>query len=248
MTHDDVRELFAEYLFGTLDGASRAGVDAHLASCEACRALLADEARLLDALGRGVDAAAPPPALRERILSAARAEGAGSAATVTPFAARRAPARPVPWLLAAAAAIIALVAGWQMLAARADRERLTAQVSERQRSLAVLAAGDLVRFDLRGDTTPAHARAFWSHRHGLVFTAEGLQPVPTGRTYQLWAISGGKPISVGVFQAGSGGAAAVVVETPASLTAVDAIAVTVEPAGGLAAPSTTPILVGAAGN
>lgn len=247
MTHDDVRELFAEYLFGTLEASARANVEAHLTACDACRGELAEEARVLDALGRGVDPAAPPPALRERILRAARAEAAAPA-IITPTAPRRAPSRPLPWLLAAAAVLVALVAGWQMVAARGERQRLAAQVSEQQRSLAVLAAGDLVRFELRGDTTPAHARAFWSHRHGLVFSAEGLQPVPSGRTYQLWAISGGKPISVGVFAAGSNGAAAVVVETPASLTAVEAVAVTVEPAGGLAAPSTTPILVGAAGN
>lgn len=238
MTHDDVRGLSTEYLLGTLDAAERARVDAHLAECAACRAELAEDARVLDAIGRGVAPATPPAALRERILSAARAESAP----------RKSASSAMAWMLAAAAALIALVAGWQMFEARAERERMTAQIAEQQRSLAVLAADDLVRFDLQGDAAPAHARAFWSHRHGLVFTAERLQPVPSGRTYQLWAISEGQPISVGVFEPGAAGTAAVVVATPDTLMRVDAIAVTVEPAGGLPKPSTPPILVGTAGN
>lgn len=242
MTHDDVRGLSTEYLLGTLDAAERARVDAHLEECPACRAELAEDARVLDAIGRGVAQSAPPPALRERILNAARAESASN----TPARKRSAPA--MAWMLAAAAALVALIAGWQMFEARNERARMSAQLAEQQRSLAVLAADDLVRFELQGDAAPAHARAFWSHRHGLVFTAERLQPVPSGRTYQLWAISDGQPISVGVFEAGDAGTAAVVVATPETLTRVDAIAVTVEPAGGLPQPSTAPILVGAAGN
>nr|MDQ3071399.1 anti-sigma factor [Acidobacteriota bacterium] len=119
-----------------------------------------------------------------------------------------------------------------------------AELASQERSLAVLRAPDLIQFTLRGEPAqPALARAFWSHRHGMIFTAEGLGALPSGRTYQLWVISKGTPISAGTFEI-AGGQARVVVATPASLTQVDAIAVTIEPAGGLSAPSTTPILVG----
>lgn len=228
MTHDDVRGLFAEYVLGTLDARERRPVDEHLADCAECRALLAEEARAFDALGRSVDLVMPPPALRERVLRTAAASGT---------APRMRRVQPLPWMLAAAAALVALVAGWQMWTVR----------SERQRSMAVIAASDMIRFDLDGSAAPARARAFWSHRHGLVFTAEGLPQVPAGRTYQLWVISGGTPISAGVFSAAPNGQARIVMATPASLTQVDAVAVTVEPAGGLPAPSTTPILAGTPG-
>lgn len=248
MTHEEVRDLLTEYVLGALDAKTRADVDAHLAACPECRALQAEEARVFDALGRGVEPVAPPASLRDRILASARNERVAPAPAPVSFAAPRA-ARSLPWMLAAAAAIIALVAGWQLFAAKSERERLAAQVTEQQRSLAVLAAPDLIRFELRGtQPSTAQARAFWSHKHGLVFTAEGLQAVPADRTYQLWVISGGKPISVGIFEAGAAGAASIIVETPATLTAVDAVAITVEPAGGLSAPSTTPILAGTPGN
>lgn len=243
MTHDDVRDLSAEYVLGALDAAARQEVDAHLTGCAACRALLEEDARTFDALGRGIELTPAPVALRERVLRAATREP-----VVEQLSARVRPrARPLPWILAAAAALVALIAGWQVLALRGERMRLETQASEQQRSLAVLASNDLVRFELSGETpAPARARAFWSHRHGMVFTAEGLAPVPAGRTYQLWVISGGKPISAGVFTSTPTGQARVVMATPLTLTQVDAVAVTVEPEGGRAAPSTQPILAGAA--
>ena len=226
MTHDDVRSLAPEYLLDALDEASRADVARHLEDCGECRAFFAGEARVLDALGRGVPQVAPPDALRARVLAGAR-----------PATTTRAPRSFYPWL-AAAAAVLLLVAGGVQFARRN---------AEHDRSMAIVAAADLVRFDLVGDAAgPARARALWSHRHGMVFTAEGLAPLPEGRTYQLWVISRGTPISAGVFEAGAGGQTRIVMETPLSLTQVDAVAVTVEPDGGLPAPSTAPILAGTA--
>ena len=224
MTHDDVRLLASEYVLDALDQAERAAVDRHLAECADCRALFAEEARVLDALGRGVPQVPPPAALRDRVLATARPRASASRGIY-------------PWLAAAAAVILLAGAGWQ----------LSRRNAEHDRSMAIVAAADLVQFELRGDASaPARARALWSHRHGMVFTAEGLAPLPAGRTYQLWVISRGAPISAGVFEARDG-QARIVMATPGTLTQVDAVAVTVEPAGGLPAPSTSPILVGAAG-
>jgi anti-sigma-K factor RskA len=236
MTHDDVRDLSTEYLLGTLDASLRDEVARHLSGCAECRAELAEDAKVLDALGRGAPAATPPPALRDRVLRAA----ADRAPVRVPRAVRSA---YLPWVMAAAAALVAALAGWQVIALRTERQRLEQVSAEQQRSLAVLAAADLVRFDLRGAGS-AHARAFWSHRHGLVFSAEQLAPAAPGKTYQLWVISGGTPISAGVFSPGADGQARIVMATPATLTKVDAVAVTVEPEGGLAAPSAAPILAG----
>jgi anti-sigma-K factor RskA len=250
MTHDDVRGLFAEYLFGTLESGPRADVDGHLATCPQCRTELAEEARVVDAIGRSVAPVAPPPDLRARIL---RAAGEEAGASVHPFGPAAQPAsvrRPaLPWLFAAAAALLALVAGWQLLALQDARERVRVESADQERALAVLAAADLIRYDLKSsEAAPpdARARAFWSPRHGMVFAAEGLATPPAGRTYQLWVISGGRPISAGVFTTGSTGQARVVIATPPGLTGVEAVAVTVEPEGGVAAPSSAPILAGAA--
>lgn len=248
MTHDDVRGMAAEYALGTLGPQESAAIDAHLAECAACRDAVADAARVLDALGRGVPQVDPPAALRARVLRAAVDATAPMPARAPAIA--PAPSRAfaiAPWLVAAAAAIVAAAAGWQLVAGRAERARVVIEAeAELQRSQAVLTAADLVRFDLRGDGATARARAFWSRSEGLVFSAEGLAPLPSGRTYQLWIISRGTPISAGVFAATPSGTARIVGATPATVTAVDAVAVTIEPEGGLAAPSTAPILAGAA--
>lgn len=240
MTHDDVRTLAGEYALDILDAGERAAMDQHLAACAACRAHVADERRVLDALGRSVPQVAPPASLRGRVLAAA------GTAEERPVAIRTvATARPMrDWLIAASVMLMIASGAWQILSTR-ERAR-DAERAEQARAMAVVAAADLVRFDLTGADTPAHARALWSQRHGMVFSAEGLAALPAGRTYQLWVISRGAPISAGVFAATADGRARVVMSTPDSLTAVEAVAVTVEPAGGLPAPSTPPILAGAA--
>lgn len=247
MTHDDVRPLAAEYALGMLAPDERAAVDQHLAACADCRAHVAAERQVLDALGRSVPQVEPPASLRDRVLTAAQAsrrhEAAPRPVATTPRAVST--TRPMrAWLIAASVLLMTAAGVWQILSTR-ERTR-EAEQAEQTRAMAVVAAADLVRFDLTGAATTARARALWSHRHGMVFSAEGLAPLPSGRTYQLWVISRGAPISAGVFEIAADGRARVVMPTPESLTAVEAVAVTVEPSGGLPAPSTTPILVGAA--
>ena len=58
---------------------------------------------------------------------------------------------------------------------------------------------------------------------------------PTDRVYQLWKIEGGAPVSLGVID----GQGTLVPDAPNGLT----LAVSVEPPGGSAQPTTTPILV-----
>lgn len=239
MTHDDVRALAAEYALGMLEDGERASMARHLAGCAECRAHVADALRVLDALGRSVPQIAAPASLRGRVLAAAlQPADATQTARRTPVGAgsRRL------WLLAASVLLVMAAGTWQVISTR-ERARDRA---EQTRAMAVVAAADLVRFDLTGSDTPARARALWSHRHGMVFSAEGLPALPAGRTYQLWVISQGAPISAGVFERSPDGRARVVMPTPESLTDVEAVAVTVEPAGGLQAPSTAPILAGAA--
>ncbi|MCL6640158.1 MAG: anti-sigma factor, partial [Candidatus Rokubacteria bacterium] len=61
-----------------------------------------------------------------------------------------------------------------------------------------------------------------------------LPPPGPGRTYELWTLRGGAPRPAGTFEVGPSGEATVRV-APAG--PVDAFAVTVEPAGGVPAPT-----------
>lgn len=112
--------------------------------------------------------------------------------------------------------------------------------------MAVLAAPDLARIDLAGQPAApaASARALWSRTRGMVFTASNLPPLPAGRVYQVWVVAGPAPISAGLLMPDAAGGGTVFFNTPPDIPAPQAIAVTIEPAGGLPAPTGAFYLMG----
>jgi len=58
------------------------------------------------------------------------------------------------------------------------------------RTVDVLTAPDLLRVDLAATPNAAGAtgRAFWSRSRGLLFNADRLPRLQTGRVYQLWLV------------------------------------------------------------
>jgi hypothetical protein len=102
----------------------------------------------------------------------------------------------------------------------------------------VLAAPDLARIDLTGQPAAPNARgrAFWSRARGMVFSAADLPPLPPGKTYQIWVLTP-SPVSAGVFRPDESGSARLVVKTPEDIPNPTAVAVTIEPEGGLPAPT-----------
>jgi len=77
-----------------------------------------------------------------------------------------------------------------------------------------------------------------------VFTGSNLPSVPPGRVYQLWFISGQTPVSAGLITPGPGGPLDAVLAVPVGIPAPAVMAVTVEPAGGVPAPTSDPFLAG----
>ncbi len=74
----------------------------------------------------------------------------------------------------------------------------------------------------------------------MVVTTTGLPPLPSGKVYELWLMAPGSNRPAGLLPAPSGGRTAPVLAV--GLAAGDRAGVTVEPAGGSAQPTTTPIL------
>ncbi len=262
MTHQDVADLAPEYVLGSLDDVSRTRVVAHLAACPQCRAEVAAVSQVFDALGRSVDPAEPPAALRSRIVESAR---------VSAQPERSVARRGVGAWIPLAAAIIAAVALWQwqnarqevselrarvaelqidaqqLVAARASVAQLEAQVRAMTHQAQVLRASDMLAYTLAAHDPArgAHARAYVSHKDGMVFTADGLPPLPADKVYQLWIIVDAKPVSVGVFTPDASGNVYAVMDTPPISVMPTRVAVTLEPAGGRPQPSGAVYLDGA---
>ncbi len=264
MTHQDVYELAPEYVLGTLDEVSSSRVLSHLSGCPACRAEVAAVSQTFDAMGRSVPDAEPPASLRDRIVAIPASQ------TQRPGVVAAAPVASTSFLTMAmriaAVAVLAVVL-WQWAAARQEVDQLRQRVAELQANSSdllvakasledqvrtvthqteVLRASDTVTYDLAAQPLApgAHARAYVSHKLGMVFTAEGLPAVPAGKVYQLWVIVDAKPVSVGVFTPDANGRVHAVMNTPAIAAMPGTVAVTLEPAGGLPQPSGAIYLAG----
>jgi anti-sigma-K factor RskA len=81
-------------------------------------------------------------------------------------------------------------------------------------------------------------------QQSAVFQAFGLPQLPPQRTYQLWYIRAGSPVSAGTFEVDLAGDASVEVGGLPPTAEIDAWAVTVEPAGGVPSPTGEMVLRG----
>jgi hypothetical protein len=91
----------------------------------------------------------------------------------------------------------------------------------------------------------AKARILWHATAGGLLVAQGLPPAPAGKAYELWAIAGtGAPVPAGVFAVDARGVGSLRVAPLRSGGPPDTFAVTLEPAGGVVAPTGSMYLVG----
>jgi anti-sigma-K factor RskA len=251
MVHSERHEeLVAAVALGVPLGSEQAELDRHLAEgCAVCEGMLADFRRASTAMASGVPEAAPPPELKARILGAL-----GPSRAVE----RPAPS-PIPWRALAAAAVLGLIAiGVDDARLRRQREELRSQsaaladqlrtaetaLAERVLRARVLESDDVQMMMLggQGPQPGARGRVFWSERarRGII-VASNLAPLPPDRQYELWVFVKGKPINAGVFDADPTGLFEST-EFPQPHTSAEMFAVTVEPRGGVPAP-TGPIVL-----
>ncbi len=206
---------------------------------------------------------APAPA-----VAAPREAGGRAGAAAAPV--RVGGSRALPgWLAAAAALVLAAGLGLWALQLRGSLEAMNARVDRAeaevvriQRTLgeaqaqtrilqannAVLFAPDTLRVDLAGEgPAPASkARAFMSRHSGVAFAANELPALSPDKVYQLWVVpqDGQPPVSAGLLAPDPSGHATLFFPMPANLSAA-ALAVTVEPAGGVPSPTGDRVLLGA---
>ena len=148
------------------------------------------------------------------------------------------------------AQIIAANASREVSASRTEAQRQIAEARsaalQAQLASAVMVAPDLIRFNLGATdaTASTTAQALWSRSSGLVFTASRLAAPPDGTTYQIWLLNNTAPIAAGLFIPDGNGRVTIAFDNPAEVPRpINGVMVTIEPAGGSPAPSSTPVLV-----
>jgi len=269
MTHDELRESLPAFALGALDAGERQAVASHLETCAECRAELAELERAVAGIGLDAPPVTPPAHLRSRVLNRIATEPQQSKAHTLPFAPKHdRPAPSVNRLALAAAVTLAVGASIYAFALRSEVASLRDSVATTQaeatrlrgelttlrrnwvevtRVMDVLKAPDMLKVDLKGQANMpgAAGRAFWSRTAGLMFTADRLPPLPAGRVYQLWTITGTVATGAGTFTPDAQGAASVTAPVTAGVAVPDAFGVTIEPTGGSATPTMPIVLVGA---
>ena len=251
---DHFSDSAAVYVLNGLDDADRRAFEAHLATCASCAAEVRSFAPVISALALTAAGPSPSAGVREKVL---KRIGARPRFIASGWAA----AASIALAIALGAYAFRLRDRVSTLELRLRQETIRAEAGERraaevrrtafdaQSTLAVLTAPDVARVDLTGqpEAPSAAARAFWSRSRGLVMMATKLPALPPGRTYQLWVLtSAPAPISAGVLAPDADGNVTVRFDTPADIPRPVAMAVTLEPAGGVASPTGAKYLVGLA--
>jgi anti-sigma-K factor RskA len=248
MNHD-LHTLTGAYAANALDDVERRAFEQHLDDCPSCAA----ETRELCETASRLAAATivtPRPALKADVL--ARIEtvrqlpppvdvtadaGAGSDRSAGARPGRR--SVPARWLVAVAAAalVAALASVPTALHYRGEARESAALTATVNR---VLAAPDALTVSATGTPWQGARLVASPSRNEAVLLAGGVPSPGAGRTYELWVIGrGGTPRPAGTFEPGPD--ARVTRPMAADMTDATAIAVTVEPAGGVDKPTGSPV-------
>jgi anti-sigma-K factor RskA len=234
---NDVDELIGAYAIDALDEEESRDVRAHLIECERHAEEARNLRRTASLLATTARPILPPPALRSRILAAVGADAAEpgpTGATPRPLRGRRVFSSYPRWFwaAAAAAAVIAGLAAWNVVLLNQDDDGLQ-RLASRARIVATLESTGA-----RGGGVVLY---FPDEKKALVI-GDGLQALdPSKDTYQLWEIDGDTPKSIGLMQADAGGHAVAVV--PFDGARAHTLAITIEPRGGSPQPTSDPIFI-----
>jgi anti-sigma-K factor RskA len=267
MTCETIRDHAAAYALGALKPEERAAVEAHARACPACARELAELEQVTARLALSLPQHEPPPAVLERVVAAARADGGteGQGDRDTGRQSEQIPPSPRPsvpssrqprWLSlgALAAALAALVWGATLQVQLGATQRQLAETNgqlERLRGaystvVEVLASPTTRERDLLPrEGAPAARGKVWvdpASGRGMMM-ARDLPPLPEGHTYQVWLSSPQGRQSAGFLRPYDDGVYYIVLQAPDKLTDFNSLGVTREPLGGSPAP-TGPRIIG----
>jgi anti-sigma-K factor RskA len=230
MERTEIHELSAAYALDALDPEELEAFEAHLAHCPECREHVATFQETVAELAYDVDAPAPSPSLRNRVLADARREQPKVVAMP-----RRRWAFPVAAAAAFAAGCVALgLAFWASdLANQLDDER--AALHRTEEVVIALSDPNSERIPLDGADGILVVKSDSSEGWMLV---NGLDKAPSGKTYEAWVIEGDEATAAGLF---SGGGERTVVPLTVPVPEGAIVAVTVEEAGGVEQSTQDPI-------
>jgi anti-sigma-K factor RskA len=165
---------------------------------------------------------------------------------------RKSSAAVPAWFAIAAGLVFVVLLGslfvlWrQNAAARQELARLTDQVTkakqqmtQQREAIEIVTAPGARMSELAGtkEMPGAHGMVAFDKNGRAILMAKGLPPPPAGKAYQLWFIAGGKPMPGKVFMTDEAGVGSLTDHMPKEAMDSAVFAITLEPSGGMPAPT-----------
>jgi anti-sigma-K factor RskA len=261
------------YAMGALSAEEMESARAHLEACDLCNEELRQNHLALAAYAQTTPESASPDGAKARFMARVAAtpqletqtkpQAEAAAPALAPkqgFSWRTifgADAKPWAGALAGAMAILLIAVAIDDIryrealhATRIEAKRAQADSVQLAQLMDLLTSSHVQRVTLHPTpvaSPPPEGRVVYEARTGkLLLTASNLQPLPDGKTYELWILqpNGKNPLPAGTFAPDSSGNAAVILaQAPVGLT-VQGFGVTIEKAGGSDTPTLPIVLSG----
>lgn len=236
----EVHSLTGAYVCHALEPAELAAFERHLAQCSTCEAEVAE---LQETAALLASAAAQTPPARLKTAVDARIAVTRQIPPIIAHVPAREAAQPrrrrfavAGWGLAAGLAAAVAVLGVRV----SDQQNQIDQATHRNAAISALLSAPDARADSVKVTTGGTGMVLVSRsRDEAAITVNGLAKLPPGQAYQLWMMGPSGTRSGGLLPAG--GLSDSVLAN--GLGDARTIGLTVEPAGGSAQPTTTPVML-----
>lgn len=252
-SRDELHLLAGAYALGALDEPERVDFENYLLTSEEARAEVATLTDTAVMLGLATQPIAPPPALKAALMAQiaitpqlSRFEEVSTPSNVASFADARAlravhrPSskverrwftRPATYLVAAAAAVAIFIGGNVIQSANHNT-----QIAQQASSYTEITTAADSQHAERAIAGGGKATLVWSNSLGRsAIVLDKLAPPPSGKTYELWYITGSVATPAGTFVPSDNGRSTQVLD--GSMTAGDTVGITIEPAGGSKTPT-----------
>ena len=235
MVHDDYKEMIPMHALSALDTGDERALNEHLSQCAECRRDLAEWEATAASLALSAKPMEPSPQVRERIL--AEIGSKKSASNVVPFG------RPprtlwnslgsfgsIAAVVLFTASIISVVVLWQ--------QNRTLKHENAFYKLLTAPGSRIAELSGTPEASGATAKLAYDQTGRAVLFANGLPRAPEGKEYQLWYIVDNQPPLPGkTFAPDNSGNGTLEDQVPEAARRSAIFAITLEPAGGVRAPT-----------
>lgn len=239
MMCEELKDMYELYALGLAEDPEKEEIEAHLErGCETCQRNLREALALNAMLMATSTDAAPPRRLKRRVLASVGVKHSGWG-----------------WAAGLAAACLLLIALWLGVE---ERQRAAELADARRTLLQIRAQRDQLRQAMnflnqpetrqvgfgQGQPAPPRGNVFVNPSSGVLLIASNLPALAPRKIYEMWVIpKGGSPRPAGLFQPDASGGGVNIMSGPVELSALGAVAVTIEPEAGSRAPTSQPIIV-----